>query len=85
MTFLRGFAFAIAIVSMLLAVAAYRRSAQTARPWGECLREVAGEWDARGLAARARRAAMEGRRAAALEEQEFERSFDEAAGAALGR
>jgi hypothetical protein len=85
MTFLRGFATAIACVTALLAVVAYRRSAQTARPWTECLREVVGEWDARAVAGRARHAIVEGRRAAVVEEREFDRSYGEVAAAVSGR
>jgi len=85
MTFLRGFAAAVACVTALLAIIAYRRSAHTARPWTECLREVAGEWDARAVAERARHAVVEGRKAAVCEERDFERSYGEAAAAASGR
>lgn len=65
----------------LLAVAAYRRSAQTARPWGESLREVAGQWDPRTVSARVRESFAEGCRAAVTEERVFDQLYSEAGAA----
>jgi len=84
MTFVRGILTAVVCVAALLAFLAYRRSGQTGRPWRESLFEVLQEWNGCSLANRARLAVINGERAADLEEQQFDRAFQEAAVAASG-
>jgi hypothetical protein len=68
-TVVRVLALAAAAATAAMACAAYRRSERTGEPLGESVQDVAREWSCSRVSERARRAAREGRMAAALREE----------------